>query len=39
MNDMVEDKTTMRRLGVAIFAMCCGTLTLVVLAVTIGHLH
>ena len=37
MNQVAEDKTTMRRLSVAIFAMCLGTLGIVVLAVTVGH--
>lgn len=36
MSEAVDDKTTMRRLGLAVFAMCCGALGLVFLAVTVG---
>lgn len=35
----VDDKTTMRRLGLAILAMCCGTICIVAIAITVGHLH
>ncbi len=38
-NAGVDDKTTMRRLGMAILAMCCGTIGIVILAVIVGHLH
>lgn len=40
MSEAVDDKTTMRRLGMAIFGMCVGTLGIVVLAITVGkHFH
>lgn len=32
-----QDKTTLRRLGIAVFCMCIGALGLVVLALTVGH--
>lgn len=35
----VDDKTAMRRLGVAIMAMCVGALGIVVIAIAVGHLH
>lgn len=36
---VVDDKTAMRRLGVAIVAMCVGALAIVVIAIAVGHLH
>jgi hypothetical protein len=33
----VQDKATMRRLGIAVFCMCIGALGLVVLAITVGR--
>lgn len=39
MTQVAEDKTTMRRLGVAIFAMCIGALGLVALAIFVSKLH
>jgi hypothetical protein len=29
----------MRRLGMAIMAMCCGAVGLIILSVVVGHLH
>lgn len=35
----VDDKTTMRRLGLAVMAMCVGAIGLIVLAISVGSLH
>jgi len=35
----VDDKTAMRRLGLAILAMCVGALGIVAIAIAVGHLH
>lgn len=38
-NTTVADKATMRRLGMAVMAMCAGTIGIVVLAIIVGQLH
>lgn len=38
-NPIVDDKTAMRRLGMAIMAMCAGTVGIVVLSIVVGQLH
>lgn len=38
MNQIVEDKNTLRRLALAVLGMCIGALGLVVVAVIVGHL-
>jgi hypothetical protein len=38
MNQIVEDKTTLRRLGLAVLGMCVGALCLIALALVVGHL-
>ncbi len=38
-NTVVDDKTAMRRLGMAIMAMCMGTVGIVIIAIAVGHLH
>ncbi len=37
MSEIVDDKTTLRRLGAAVLAMCIGALTLVAIAVVVGY--
>lgn len=37
MSEIVEDKATLRGLGVAIIAMCIGALCLMAIAIAIGH--
>jgi hypothetical protein len=37
MSEIVDDKTTMRRLGTAILAMCIGAITLMAIAILVGH--
>lgn len=39
MSEMIDDKTTMRRLGTAILAMCIGAMSLMAIAIAIGHWH
>ena len=39
MYEIVDDKTTLRRLGTAIIAMCCGALGLIALALLVSQLH
>lgn len=39
MHDIVDDKTTMRRLGTAVLMMCGGALGLVLLAMLVSQLH
>jgi hypothetical protein len=36
---LVDDQTTMRRLGFAVLAMCVGALGIVALAIIVGQLH
>lgn len=38
MNQIVEDKKTLRSLGLAVFAMCVGALCLVAVATLVGRL-
>jgi len=38
MNQIVEDRNTLRRLGLAVLGMCIGALCLVALAAVVGHL-
>ena len=38
-NITVDDKTTMRRLGFAVLAMCAGAIGVIILAISIGHLQ
>ena len=33
----VQDKATLRKLGIAICCMCVGAMGLIVLALTVGH--
>jgi len=37
MNEIVDDKTTLRRLGTAILAMCIGAISLMAIAILVGH--
>lgn len=38
MNQIVEDKNTLRRLGLAVLGMCIGALGLIAVATLVGHL-
>jgi len=37
MSEIVEDKATLRRLGMAVLAMCAGAMCLIVVAMTVGR--
>lgn len=37
MNQIAEDKNTLRSLGLAVLGMCVGALGLVAMAVLVGH--
>lgn len=37
MNQIAEDKNTLRSLGLAVLGMCVGALSLVAMAVLVGH--
>jgi hypothetical protein len=37
MNQIAEDKNTLRSLGYAVLGMCAGALCLVALAIVVGH--
>lgn len=37
--EVVDDKATMRRLSLAVLAMCVGALGIVVIAITVGRLY
>lgn len=39
MSEVVDDRTTLRRLSLAVFAMCIGALGLVAIAIAVGNLH